>query len=853
MTLMWLAIGVQLWMHASAVRDHLAVVNERGLRSKPSATTPFTMPYLPAGIDAQEWVMHAASLLDSHALQLRHTDIDNAPAGREVHWNTRWAWMIAGAGWIRQRLTGEPVTTALERATIWLNPAVLFTLIILLSAYTARRAGTALGLAIAIGMIGHDAFNDGFSPSFVDHHGLLTAAVLGMVLGALFTGGGWWKESDAGVQLLPPSPRAARTAATISAMCGALGMWVSASSLIAPIAMVGAAVVITTLASHRHAVETGAHFDAGVWRRWGRVGAVASLAFYLLEYAPFHLGLRLEVNNPLYAMAWWAGGEVIAQITERALAPNTQRWSNPRAFVAPLALLLVAPLTIVIGGAHVFAPSDPFLARAYSGYLLEYTPLWALRGGFSWNPYFSVVGVENLPLLVGIGVLAVRRRLAPPLVWFATLTTLALTAMAWIQMRWLDNASGPQICLALVLVAYFVRDRRPLACWATSLSVFGILFAPTAINRVVETRERVATRGVAPKEDIFMLYRDIAAALRASQPSGDITLLTDPNASVSIAYYGRFRAIGTMYWENQAGMKAAAEMYAAAGSDEAAALLRAHRVTHIAVISENDFTAAYYQTLHPEATEEDYDGSFGYQLSAARPLPAWLEAIPYSVPSDLAGLGITVRLYRVALERSVDDGRYRAALAKYAAGDIAGAERGFDALIAQDSTAYLPRLGKSELLFGRSEWSAAVDAALSGIAHAPVSLRTRLYGAVASHFLQQNRQAEAIRLYRAALNGEFDADIACSLSFVRATSGDSHLRDGAEALALARRAIATRSDSPMYLNCFGAALAETHHFAEAVAAVEHAAAVARAQGDANTARVSDALAAAFRTGKPWRE
>ena len=51
--------------------------------------------------------------------------------------------------------------------------------------------------------------------------------------------------------------------------------------------------------------------DPGLFRFWGLVGGGASVAVWLLEYFPNHLGLRLEVNHPLYAAAWIGGGEVL--------------------------------------------------------------------------------------------------------------------------------------------------------------------------------------------------------------------------------------------------------------------------------------------------------------------------------------------------------------------------------------------------------------------------------------------------------------------------------------------------------------------------------------------------------------
>src|SRR5689334_10450813 len=84
LTAVWAVVAILLSLHALAVRDHLAEVDQKGLRGQASTNTPFEMPYLPGAVDAQEWVQHALLLIDGHQVQLRHTDIDNAPFGRDV-------------------------------------------------------------------------------------------------------------------------------------------------------------------------------------------------------------------------------------------------------------------------------------------------------------------------------------------------------------------------------------------------------------------------------------------------------------------------------------------------------------------------------------------------------------------------------------------------------------------------------------------------------------------------------------------------------------------------------------------------------------------------------------------------
>jgi tetratricopeptide (TPR) repeat protein len=849
----WLVVAVLLFLHAVATRDYLAIVGQAGLRNHESAASPLKMAYPAGEADAQVWVEHALALLEGHDLRLRHTTIDNAPLGREVHWNSAWAWTIAGAGWIGHRVTGDPLERAVERSTIWLPPVVLFALIVLLSSVTARRAGALAGTAVALALVGHRNVYEGFIPSYVDHHGLLTMAVFGLVLGAVLMGAGWWQERTGDAGMLPSSPLAARRAATISALSGALGMWVSAASVIPPIALVGLAGVMAALATGGLAQHHGARFDAAVWRTWGRVGAAASFCLYLAEYFPSHLGLRLEVNHPLYALAWLSAGEVIATVGERLAGPADGRWRDPVRLLAPLAFVVLAPMTIVVGGASVFAPLDPFLAALHRSFILEFRPLWSLMRGVAWNPYTSAAGIENLPLLAGIAALAVRGRKCGPVVWFATLATLGFTAMTLVQSRWLLNGSGPQIVLTLVLLAQFTAGRAPAVRWGWTLGVIGVVFFPSAITRIVDARASVAAHAVVRDDAVSVLYRDVAVALRGSQPAGDITVLASPNASVELGYYGRFRTLGTFYWENGAGLKAAAAILSAASADEAAALIRERKVTHVAMISEGDFLGEYYQLLHPGATEADFEGSFGYRLFFAHEVPPWLQPIPYDAPEDLKALDVNVQLFRVLLDQHPTEELYKAALAEAAAGQLADARRDFDEVIRQDPKSYLAWLGKSSVLFTLRNWVAAADAALTGIALAPAADRPGFYGQIARSFRAEHQPAQAVRLSRAALSDGYNPDVACFLAFVLATSADPRVRNGAEAVALARRAAETDADSPGYQTCLAAALAETGQYAEAGVAAARARASARARGDADAERLSGLMLDAFKAARPWRE
>lgn len=822
LVLVWSVVGAVLWQQARLVDQYLNIAGGLGTRT-PATVTPLRQIYPAFAADAQMWVRHALSLTEGNGPQLRFTNIDNAPDGREVHWNSAWAWCIAGAGWVHHLFTGLPLPAATERATLWLNPLTMFICVALFSAWVTRRAGVVAGVVVAVAMTCHDRMLEGFFPSYVDHHGLLAVTVFGLVLGAVFMGGGWWQERPPGTMgTLPDSPTSARSAAVFSAFSGACGMWVSAASVIPPIAIVATSGLLAIFAHGRHSRRIGASFDADSWRLWGRTGAGLSIFFYLVEYFPKHLGLRLEPNHPLHALAWLGAGELVAEIGARWVGEPEKRWSNWPRLAWPFALICLAPVVVLLGGSKVFIVFDPFMSHLHNDYIQEFLPMWSTLRIFDAKGVFQVLVVGSVPLIAAIATLTYRRRDTPIVLWFVTFAAILLTAMAWWQSRWLLNVTGSLISLLLVVYACWTAHSRPLIRWVVAITATLVLFIPGMVARFQGSVADVRGRRVAPKDALNALNRDIAAALRATQPEGDITLLTSPNSSVGIGYYGRFKTLGTLYWENSAGLKAAASILGARNEQEAAKLIQLHQVTHIAIVSDENFVAQYFRLIHPEGTLAESRQCFGLQLIQDKKIPPWLQMIAYKVPDDLRALNVGVMLFKVNFNQSVPEAIYNLVQWQIVNDAIEDADRNLDVLTSQFPQIYQPWLRKAELLLARHDWAPALDYMLKGIALAPPQDRPALYTNAAGAFYHQKQYALAIRIYRTALADKFVPELACYLSWILATTVDDSLRNGAEALQLADDALKTDPNSPTFLSVKAAALAELGRFPEAVATGDRA-------------------------------
>jgi tetratricopeptide (TPR) repeat protein len=114
---------------------------------------------------------------------------------------------------------------------------------------------------------------------------------------------------------------------------------------------------------------------------------------------------------------------------------------------------------------------------------------------------------------------------------------------------------------------------------------------------------------------------------------------------------------------------------------------------------------------------------------------------------------------------------------------------------------------------------------------------------------------EAITHYRRALEIKpNDANALNNLAWIESTCPTDSIRNGAEAVELAQRAILlTGGNNPAMLDTLAAAFAEAKRFPEAVRTLERAVSLASAQKDKATADILRSRMKLYKAGKPLRE
>ncbi len=861
-----LAVGVLAFAHTWLTDRHLTFVSDVH-RSDHPIQTPLQRVRPGFTADVNMWIRYALAVLEgTEGPRVRHTDVDNVPAGREVHWNSALTWWLASLGWSWHQLSGAPLPAAVERIVPWANLPLLLAFVAGFAWWAGRRAGALAGALVAVAIFGHRSIYEGFLPAYPDHHGLIAAGILGLMLGLLFMGGGWTRGPDAppGFALLPADEREAQRAARWGGFWGGFGLWISTASLALPLLTVPFAGALATLVCRSGLTESGARFHASVWRTWGRSGAITSLAFFLLEYFPHHLGWRLEVNHPLYALSWWAGAELTACALEALAAPPGQR-RVPGLILARCAVWAVpaslAPALVILWrGSAVFLPLDPFLARLHAT-IAEFLPFQTrLALDHNFTERLDYLIVYPMFYVVAFVLLPITPRAQRYLVIMSLVPALALQALGFWQGRWAMSAGSAQVPLLLACLgcAYArpAMGSTPRRRWTVAVVAAAFFFIPAPIYYFKNLIQALHHRLVPLDETLELVYREIAQAVRDSQPTGPIVLFASPNASVSVGYYGRFQTLGTLYWENVSGLKTAAALSSAPGEEAATRIIRRLGVTHLALVSRDNYIEEYAKFLHPGLSNAGVERTFAYQLLGKGQIPVWLEPILYRPPTDLPGdlAGLRVLLLKVNFGQNETTLYYRLGLLLTLQDQLDDALQRFAHASQLDPKAPAPWLRRSEIFLRQKKWRDAADNLARSVELSDPAERYRLLTQGGIAFDQAGELALALGFYRQAVALPMNNAIALNnLAWRLATSNQASLRDPGLALHYAEAACTIEPNEPGSRDTLAAALAANERYSEALVAIEQAIALATKSGDTEAIKTYQLHRDAYHAASPWRK
>jgi hypothetical protein len=830
----------------------------------------------PVGTDGLHWVMHTQKLLQQGGWRIRFTDNDNVPDGREIHWSHGFIWWLIALGTIHSTLTGLPLAASVEAVSPYANTLIFVAMIAGLPWILYRRFGAiaASGFAISLGTI--YTFYEFFMIGNADHHGFAAAGALMCGLLLAIGGAGWVAAAPDEEAKQPKTkskstikvfeyviePDAARRYFIGSGIAGSVSLWVSAATAVPTFFGIGLGVLFSVLIFGRKQSPEEPEYDPSLWRWWGMTGCCGSLFFYLLEYFPSHMGMRLEVNHPLYALAWLGGGEILSRLT-RWRVEGTRPWQGIGAFfslIAAIVAVLLLPTLVKLYPEKYFWVTDEFLWKFHHDYIHEFKTI------FAWaQSRATVQAVLNVCLFPVMGIVMFRLLFVSELgrSWKGLLTLLMfpailVTCMGIYQIRWLGISNALWLPTIPAFLACVFRSgfQHRFEHWEKIVAgvVFVLVFVMFPMSSFSSAYYRVTRPNDLGLEDAFGVYiRDISHALRRASPERELVVVSGPTTTTHMMYFGGMKGIGTLYWENVPGLKATASIYAARTEPESRELVKRHRVSHIGIYASDAFAYEYTRLLRGLPFGAKPDDAFIPSMITNLSSPRWLKPLHIQPPVEFEGEWVV--MLDVRLDQTEADAHFGVGEYLQNKGDLQGGLNEYQRALELDphhrDAAY--RLGSILMQAGAGEQAQPIfEKAL--VNRSPEEV-TELCGQLALNCFNAKRHAEAAFLLRRALQATpGQAAATNALAWLLATSYDDKIRNPTEALTLAEGNTATPS-KVTYFQTLAAAQAANEKFPEAIVAVKQAIEILQANvPPSNTAEldiIRDNLRH-YESGKPLR-
>jgi hypothetical protein len=733
-----------------------------GPNAKPSEVLP--VPLLEIAFDGYVWNRHAEKLGENGEWRVRHTDMDNAPKGREVHWSSGFAWYLRALGELHHHFSGDTLRNSIFRASIWANPLLLIVALALFATLSARRFGPLCGSVLAIGMITTASFYEGFLPAYPDHHGITAFALLGLIFGIAWAGAGWVQKPDGNAFIIPTSLKQARHGMVFSGISGAAALWISGFSAAFVAVGVGMGAIITASLFIKRATKQGCQYHPELWRLWAITTSAGSLGFYLLEYFPNNMCMRLEVNHPLYALAWLGGGWIIFEVTKWINDLQSGKMPFPwKKLLLPLGACSILPIVILTLGPAVYIPGDPFMGGLWKN-IAELLPLLTRiqMGAITWKVAFGLFPLFLLATLI-IAFLKNVNSATKGVLVFLCVPILAITAMQIYQVRW-GMLNGPlYIALAALVIPqlWHMLPRVPAfrVGGAIALCGAGYLFSVDTVNGMLMPFWNQYTSKqnmqVGSGQILALLHRDMAKAILQNANGKPVVVLSSPNSSCLLSTLGGFKTVGTLYWENVDGLKSAAEMLNAQSDEEALAMLKKHGITHVALMSWENFIGPYFQILYPNPVPgKSLENSFGQRALFKKIIPQWARPIPYPQNFMSNALKQDVLLLEIVPNQTQDEAEFHLArFLRISEGNPVAAEIMLKGLLERSPSINAAHMELADLYVDQKRFGDARNQFILSMNGTPPEVRRQIAQRGAQVLAQRGAQNEAEAVLKAGESG----------------------------------------------------------------------------------------------------
>ena len=640
------AIGFLLWVNQVRVRKiaYVSSVGEPAEAAAPSegsaTTVPQTHLIVPEHINASySWINQTRQMLAGREWRVRRVSYENAPFGHEVFASSPYRWWLGFIAWIDQSRAPKSIDQAVERAALFADPALHIALLVVTVIFVAGRFGAFAAALLAAGLVCLFPFAGDFSPGAPEERGFVHALEIWSVLPLV-----------AGVRtLFSTIADAAKKAARwffVAGVMGGFGLWISVANQVPVLVGIAVGALIAAWVS-RSAIGAGATGLARIapWRAWAFGGAVGTLAAYLIEFFPAHMGTwELRAVHPLYGVAWLGGGELVARLAGWI---QTRKWQksfrNIVVIVLAVAALASLPVGMCLAKNWGFWEADPVVTRLTKltgGGVATSFWAWMVRDGIT-----GAVAVTFLPVLLVVPAIWLMLRRASDagarISIAVVLGPLAIAAgLAWERLSWWNDLDALLLVLLVASAAALsVTTKTRVSQWAyATLAVF--VFFPGMVQLVPSTNPD-QENALNEAEVTGLIERDLARWLAKHVGPNHALILAPHNQTISLNYYGGLPGLATLGWENRDGLAAAMRVVAATTPEEARELVNRRGITHIIIPSWDNYLDVYTQMGMGRM-----DGTF-MNLLHQWVLPSWLRPVPYQLPVIAGFEGQTVTIFEV--------------------------------------------------------------------------------------------------------------------------------------------------------------------------------------------------------------
>jgi tetratricopeptide (TPR) repeat protein len=251
---------------------------------------------------------------------------------------------------------------------------------------------------------------------------------------------------------------------------------------------------------------------------------------------------------------------------------------------------------------------------------------------------------------------------------------------------------------------------------------------------------------------LALLHRDMAKAILQNANGKPVTVLSSPNSSCLLATMGGFQTMGTLYWENVEGLKTAAQMLNAQSDDEALKMLQERGITHVSLMTWENFIEPYFKLIYPNPTSgKSVENSFGYKALFKKELPSWARPIPYPKNFLSNALQQDVLLLEIVPDQSPDEAEFH--LARYqrlSEGNPVAAEIRLKSILERSPGAAIVRMELATLYLDQKRFDDAKNQALEAMKDAPPEARRQNLQNFAQALRQFGATAQADEILKAA-------------------------------------------------------------------------------------------------------